>query len=383
MKFISSKAQVTIETTALAVLAIIALLVMSSYVTRGINAYFKTGEDTIKDSFHETMLQSGQLAGPECTCDEEVSDDCGVGPCTSSQELVSFVCSPPECPVPASYCRINRNKCCRESDDCAAHGCGNGQRAFRTSCPDETPATYECETDNDCLECCDTVVPGIIYNPNLAEYCDAEDDDPVCPLSLKGDYAYLANTGFTFVEDHVDGDPSAGNGCTGAPCEIICKDPMKPIAGGAAAPRGAICDCPFPWQWDETTNTCVCNYPYILNEEGECICHEKVVLTPDNGLKQILWYNRTFTYTIPEELRGTHYHLKFTMGSIWIDKYPCSQNCRIGGTPNNSGIDVKYIDHLNYWFAANAASFQIHTLDAGDKDDVGYCEVILFYPCDP
>jgi len=313
--FSPPKAQVTIETTALAVLAIIALLVMSSYVVRGINAYFKKSQDTVKDSFHETMLQSGQLTGPECTCEEEVSEDCGVGNCSAYEELVSYVCSPPECPVPASYCRINRDKCCRTPDACAAHGCPNGQRAFLTSCPGETPETYECETDNDCLLCCDATAPEIINNPNLAEYCDSEDDDPVCPASLKGDYAYLVNTGFTFVEDHVGGDPAAGNGCTGAPCELICKDPLAP-QNGSEPERGSICDCEPPDVWDNELQECVCvvqpRYGWVQKPEGvwkrkscETLCEEHGgESAPDpNGMVCLSGENQLCSGVIQENIR--------------------------------------------------------------------------------
>ena len=137
--FSSSKAQVSIETTALIVLAIIALLVMSSYVTRGINAYFKTSEETVKDSFQEIILQSERIVEDCSQCVEEVGE-CGINGCAGDEQWITYVC-PPGCETPPGRCGDpNPEECCEwERIGCNVDPCGNGEMTYEVSCPGMEP----------------------------------------------------------------------------------------------------------------------------------------------------------------------------------------------------------------------------------------------------
>ncbi len=179
----------------------------------------------------------------------------------------------------------------------------------------------------------------------------------------------------------------------GQACAAYCPEDEKMVAMASG------CECEGNWEWSDSDAACVCEYPFVevVQDDGsvECICPAPVELVPDEGWERgsalrgrrerehVLQYNRTYTFTIPEEYRGTQYSLMFYCGSIWIDKVPCSENCRIGGTANNSGMDRAELGYEDYWFDKDAASFQIKTINAGDEDGIGSCTIRLYFPCDP
>ena len=252
--FSSSKAQVTIETTALAVLAIIALLVMSTYVVRGINAYFQTSEDTVKESFHETMLQAGapDIVSPACT---ENIGECGAHSCEAYERYVSFICPPEYVGGPRQpECRTNWDECCTGMPgECNPEFCEIGQRELYYECGGEDfhydgenyIFSNPCYDDSDCdPPCCYETGPQHMEEGRTA-WCDEVGKQ--CPVSLLEDqYAPLAWRGYRYVEDHRGGGETGPNGCTGKPCEVICKDPFIPQDGNGnrVDENGRTCDCP-------------------------------------------------------------------------------------------------------------------------------------------
>jgi len=233
---ITQKAQVSLETTALAVLAMAALLAMGTYSVRAINAYFKLSEDTVEDSQSETMHQAPWGDETPCFCDLPEEGVCGEAPCNPWQKKFTYVCNA-ECVDPPEFiCVDARADCCEEEDlGCHHENCGNRERAWDVSCEGEDPL-IECRYDPECSYRC---TPPSELPPN-SEWCKV-DGSPVGPTpdGLTG------NMQVTFVED---GPPDK---CTGALCEAICKNPFIP------RDDGNDCYCPPDMTWDEDNNECI------------------------------------------------------------------------------------------------------------------------------
>ena len=222
------KAQVSLETTALAVLAMTALLAMGTYAVRSINAYFKLSEDTVEDSQSETMLQAPWGDETPCFCDLPEEGVCGEEPCNPWQKKFAYICNA-ECVNPPEFiCVDARADCCEAQElGCAESGCGNRERAWDISCDGEEPL-IECRYDPECRFSCQP--EELQY---FAEWCKVN-GSPVGPAPEE----LTGHLPVTYVED---GPPDA---CTGALCEVICKDPLVPLENGEVVERGSACDCP-------------------------------------------------------------------------------------------------------------------------------------------
>jgi len=232
-----------IEYTALAVLAMLAILVMGSYVVRSINAYFKSSEDTIDESYSEILLQSNRgVEGMNCRCDIfEEADHCGPHGevnCQPYEIAVHYQCEPegPACP---KYwgCKYAREACCGDDGDCndddPDHPCPYGQRAYFTNCKNE-PVAYYCDDDPECLKHCNPIdLPhndGPEGNPDYTQWCMIN-DEPAGPRppGLRQD------TNVVYV--------TPGQ-CTGIMCEAECYPPFAPRSGSGRAKTN--CTCPLP-----------------------------------------------------------------------------------------------------------------------------------------
>ncbi len=105
---LSPKAQSTIEYMTIITLVIVGILIMSPYVIRSINSYFKTGDDAVEDSFLEEIDQAPPtgVTLPGCDCpqwnlaDPRVTRGCGGGsPCARREEHWKRDCTPIGCQV--------------------------------------------------------------------------------------------------------------------------------------------------------------------------------------------------------------------------------------------------------------------------------------------
>jgi len=289
----SQKAQVSLETTALAVLAMTALLAMGTYAVRSINAYFKLSEDTVEDSQSETMHQAPWGDETPCFCDLPEEGVCGEEPCNPWQKKFAYICNA-ECVNPPEFiCVDARADCCEAQKlGCAESGCGNRERAWDISCDGEEPL-IECRYDPECYFHCR---PPKTLPPN-SEWCEVN-GSPVGPAPG----TLTANMPVTFVED---GPPDE---CSGAMCEAICKDPFVP------RDNGEDCYCPPGTDWIEATNECTC-IPEPINRwvQKPCdlrgpscktVCEDAGgTLTPDdNGMTCLSGENDLCPGTIPESI---------------------------------------------------------------------------------
>ncbi len=216
--FSSQKAQFSIEYTALAVLAMLALLVMGSYVTRSINAYFKSSEDTVDESYAEILLQSEQSVkgSPRCVLDAAASKNegvCGGGPCKPYEKHYRLVYYPSQPGIicdSRDECVYARQDCCEHNlGACEAMGCPYGTEPWADNCTGEPVVSHYCKENTECLFKCE---PDI--DEDRARWCAIDGvSNPARPPGLGAD---------TLVTYVPDGE------CSGALCEAECFWPYYP-----------------------------------------------------------------------------------------------------------------------------------------------------------
>ncbi len=319
--FSSQKAQSPIESTTLGVLSIIALLVMSTYVTRSINAYFKTTEDTLKDSIAEDLLQSERAESPECDCSNEIVGECGGGDCDDSQELVSYTCTPEGCGHRPPWCRTNRPRCCYEEGDCMENGCPNGTKYIRTSCENE-PLTYICDKDEECKICCNPQEP-------MGPWCPMDGEtNPACPSSLTAvkDVRYVGN-------DITD----CGAYVPQEVCDAVCTPPLIPaVAEGSELTYAYGCACPP-------------GYHQTTNDDGEIVCE----FIYDCQLRGISYYSSDQNSTCLTNY-GTQYAMN-NYGCVWDNHYCRYNNMECCTLPPEVEIDTSVCTYTP-WLTVSTSS---------------------------
>ncbi len=260
------KAQTTLEYLTIITLVTVGILVMSPYVIRSINAYFKTGDDAVEDSFSEEFKQAPQtgVTLPGCDCPEwdecvpnspgcRITKGCGTSsPCGRREEHWQRVCTPTGCEVdlirfginlPMFECRPNTTdagfqwccedwffnmecqgglqdpdgaggpllgKCCSVNAIRAPGGrCPDGQVARKRFCGEANFPQYDCLQDPGCIFQCMGVLD--------------EDADPCDP-------GWNRDLVSSMAIKHVD-----PGGCTGRKCQAECHP------GYIAANNGANC----------------------------------------------------------------------------------------------------------------------------------------------
>ena len=87
-----TRGQVSLEYVSMAVLVMLGVLVMGTYVTRSINAYFKNTDDAVEDSLLEEILPAHNIYGPGCTCGIPIEGACG-DPCRPWEKQMTPNCS--------------------------------------------------------------------------------------------------------------------------------------------------------------------------------------------------------------------------------------------------------------------------------------------------
>jgi len=236
-------AQITLEYLSIAVLVGLGVLIMGSYVVKAINAYFKTTDDTLEDSFLEEQLPHQNDLGPGCVCAPSLNNGCAAGDCEAWQVEMVPQCNPPGC-AGGPYCVTDRETCCSPRDiGCRMHGCLNGYMAVDVSCVGFEPPLYTCDFRAACKLECSQDKPDY-----FSQWCDLGGVEPAgyAPASMTTShvttYVYPGECdGITYCQAECsapympqDKDAIAGNEFCGCPPDTIeeFNPPIPPICKG-------------------------------------------------------------------------------------------------------------------------------------------------------
>ncbi len=163
------RAQSILEYCLLVIVIAAGVIIMSPYVIRSTNAYFKSWEDAADDSFNDPLVKAGTGGLPtvSCSCDVSFKDQgCGTGGCAQTARYYKRSCSPVGCscvdlpnPPPGhtdkdcDECLVD-NACCTppvSAGSCGDPACGGDplQKPMTTTCGASPPKT-QCIADAAC-----------------------------------------------------------------------------------------------------------------------------------------------------------------------------------------------------------------------------------------
>jgi len=252
--------QMSIEAATLMILVVSGILLAGPTVIKGINAYFKSGEESVKESIRENIVPAGLVEGEfeTCECSEPLPLGCGDGGCLATEMHGRRVCNPGNCHFEwcatlGMYCDfdwcITDPACCLpwvSTGLCGINadpllglggstfgGCPDGFMEQRADCGGGP--NFQCVADVACeFHCQDVLLDDIT---NIADYranwCPGGVDS-----GLNGDTPAL-------FEPNI-------NHCTGAKCQAYCWPTYTEGTAG--------CSCQPPTQTVEMNNQCYCDY---------------------------------------------------------------------------------------------------------------------------
>jgi hypothetical protein len=301
-KIMKKLGQSIIEYILIAVLVILGIVIMGTYVLRSTNAHFKLWDEGIQDSYTENLNQAPVNDVPYISSNCTYTDNnagCGSGlagsQCGVTQRIVNHNSSPQGCDgEPASYC-VNDPSCCNTpvSGNCGTmpipstglpaggacksssegnnictpasaadpSNCYYGQRIWGYQCGPNT--SIQCVKDSTC----DPQCLGIL-SPDAA-YCGSGTITP--PTNLPPNYPLTQNYGISYVVTQAE--------CAGAPpCALYCKNDVDSVTGTGCtyaftvAPDPTVAPCLTSKGCVPSTSgydtICTCNFQMCVGVQG-------------------------------------------------------------------------------------------------------------------
>ena len=261
-------AQSIVEYALIAILVILGVVFMGSYVLRSINAHYKLWDEGTQDSFTETLNQAPVNVLPSITANCQctpVNESCGnptagASLCPANQREVDLNCTIEGCAGMAGKAScVDDPTCCSTA---VALGCGlqtltadalNGNVGSVTTCPPGTSATTECglqtltaDALNGNVRSVTTCRPG---TSATTCYCPAGSSLVACPAGTAAGVTCCSAPPATNISPCYYGYQIWGNQCGSSSadvCVLDSKDCQEPKCGAFSLFPDSFTYCPAP-----------------------------------------------------------------------------------------------------------------------------------------